>query len=404
MVRRRKLIIRIFTILGVAGLLFASTVPFGATVSADAGTLGQDVSALQNGGVVGVLAQVNDAGQITTATAGTAQLGTSQPVPQNARFRTGSVTKTFVSATLLQLVGEGQLSLDDTVERWLPGVVTGNGNNGANITVRQLLNNTSGLFDYANDDGFFATLATPTAFYANQYRHYSTQDLIAIALTHQPYFAPGAGWAYSNTNYVVAGEIIKTVTGNTWEVEVTNRIIAPLGLTDTTAPGDNPIIPGSHAKGYHIFTINPSNRVYSDTTEHNMTWAGAGGALITTANDENKFFAALLSGQVLAPAQLAEMKTVVPISNKVGYGLGIVRQELSCSNTPIWWHNGGTVGYATWAGTTDDGSRSLTLSLSTTTFSDDTYTNVTNHHTDTLIRHVFCGSQSTDTDQFRALE
>ena len=398
---RQRLIPKIFAIITSGFLL----VPLSVTAAfADPATLSQDVDVLQNGGVVGVLAQVNDGGQVTTATAGTAQLGTSQPVPQNARFRTGSVTKTFVSATLLQLVGEGKLSLNDTVERWLPGAITGNGNNGANITVRQLLNNTSGLFDYANDDGFFATLDTPAAFYANRYHHYSPQDLITIALSHQPYFAPGAGWAYSNTNYIVAGEIIKAVTGNTWDVEVTNRIITPLGLTDTVAPGDTPTIAGSHAQGYHIFTSNPSDRVYSDTTEHNMTWAGAGGALITTASDENKFFTALLSGQVLAPAQLAEMKTVVPISNGVGYGLGIVRQELSCSDTPIWWHNGGTVGYATWAGTTEDGSRSLTLSLSTTTFTDNTYTNATNHHTDTLIRHVFCGSHNTGTDKFQALE
>lgn len=389
MVRAQKIWQRLFIFLFAAVLLFASNRP----VYADAGTLQQDVNALNNGGVVGVLARVTDHGEVTTATSGVAQLNTSQPVPQNARFRMGSVTKTFVSTVVLQMVGEGKLSLDDTVEHWLPGVITGNGNDGAHITVRQLLNNTSGLFDYVNDDSFFSTLDTPSAFYANRYHHYSPQDLIAIAVAHPPYFAPGTSWAYSNTNFVVAGEIIKAVGGNTWETEVTNRIIIPLGLTGTTAPGDDPTIQGNHAQGYHIFTQNPSDRTYSDTTDHNMTWAGAGGALITTPSDTNMFFTALLSGQLLEPQELAELKTVVPIASGVGYGLGIVRQELSCSATPIWWHNGGTVGYATWVGTTDDGSRSLTLSLSTTTFSDDPYTSLTNNHTDTLIRHVFCGSQ-----------
>ncbi len=383
--------------------LLVSTISIKGGAAADADVLQQDVSALQNAGNVGVLAAVRDHGQTTTARAGAAQLGTSQPVPLEAQYRMGSVTKTFVATTLLQLVGEGKLTLDDTVDQWLPGVITGNGNDGTHITVRQLLNHTAGLFDYVNDDAFFATLATPEAFSANQNHHYSPQDLITIALSHQPTFAPGAGWAYSNTNYIVAGEIIKAVTGYNWDVEVTNRIITPLDLTNTIAPGDSTAIPGDHAHGYHIFTTSPSSRAYTDTTEHNMTWAGAAGALITTTNDANIFFSALLSGQLLPPAQLAQMKTLVPVENGVGYGLGIVGQDLSCSNQRIWWHNGGTVGYATWAGTTEDGSLSLNLSLSTTTFTDDTFFAKTDNRTNKLIKHVFCGSQATGDEQLSLL-
>ena len=125
------------------------------------------------------------------------------------------------------------------------------------------------------------------------------------------------------------------------------------------------------------------------------------GRTITTTRDESKFFSALLSGQLLPPAELAELKTVVPIAKRIGYGLGIVSQQLSCAKTPIWWHNGGVVGYTTWSGTTPDGSLSLTLSLSTTTFTDDTYSVTSNNLSDALIRHVFCGPQSTANDQIQ---
>jgi len=382
--------------------LAAAFAPLRAVVSADAGTLQQDVNALQNAGNAGVLAEVQQGGRISSARAGLAQIGGTDPVPLNGRYRTGSVTKTFVSVALLQLVGEGRLSLDDTVDHWLPGVVTGNGNDGHLITVRQLLNHTAGLFDYTNDDAFFATVATPAAFYANRYNHYSPQDLIAIALSHPPAFASGTSWGYSNTDYIVAGEIIKAVTGHTWDTEVTNRIITPLGLTGTRAPGDDATISGPHASGYHIYTSSPSNRVYTDTTEDNMSWADAAGALITTTADENTFFSALLSGQLLPPAQLAQMQTLVPLGSGVGYGLGIIGQQLHCSNQMIWWHNGGTVGYNTWAGITADGQLGLTLSLSTTSFDDATFLTNTGNLTSKLIRHVFCGSQQASDDNFQA--
>lgn len=385
----------------VAVVLSVLVIPIGGSAAfADASTLQQDVNALHNVGNVGVLAAVEDNGQITQARAGVAQLGTTQPVPFQARYRAGSITKTFVSTVILQLVAENQLSLDDTVDQWLPGIITGNGNDGTQITIRQLLNHTAGLFDYTTDDDFFATLATPEAFNANYSHHYTEQDLINIALAHEPSFAPGTGWAYSNTNYVVAGEVIKAVTGNTWDVEVNNRIIVPLGLTGTSTPGDNVTIPGDHARGYNIFTDKPSNRAYTDTTEHNMTWAGAAGALTTTTQDENIFFKALLSGQLLPAAQLAQMKTLVPVDNKVGYGLGIVGQELSCSNQKIWWHNGGTVGYSTWSGTSEDGSRSLSLSLSTTAFYDNQFLITTDNLAQNLIGHVFCGPQTSGQDRW----
>jgi D-alanyl-D-alanine carboxypeptidase len=356
--------------------------------------LQQDVNQLQAAGPSSVVAQTNNRGTVTNAVAGTAQLGTNLPVSPNTHYRTGSVTKTFVSATILQLVGEGRLSLDDTVDRWLPGLITGNGNDGTKITVRQLLQHTSGLFEFVEDQRFLDTIITPQGFYAHRYDHYTPQQLIEYALSHQPNFAPGTAWSYSNTNYLVAGLVIKAVTGNTWDIEVTNRIVKPLGLTGTSIPGDVPTLPAPFAHAYNLW----SPGVYSDTTEDNMTWADSAGAIITTTGDENKFFSALLSGKVLKAAQLKAMQTTVPISMKTGYGLGIAHSKLC--NTDVWWHDGGTVGYGTFVATTPTGSLSLAFDVSTTdiTDADPTFDGHVNGAQDALIRHAFCGTATTSTD------
>lgn len=326
---------------------------------------------LQSAGAAGVLIDLRDDGDAIRARAGEAILGTNIAVPWGAHFRTGSTTKTFVSTVILQLVGEGKLSLDDSLEHWLPGVIQGNGYDGSQITVRQMLNHTSGIFDYTFDDDFFATLDTPQSFQANRFRTYTPEQLIDIALAHPPVFEPGTNWEYSNTNYVVAGEVIKAVTGKAWDVEVRQRIIKPLGLTGTSSPRTNPTLPIPFALGYHLY--GNDDDVYTDTTLHNMSWAGSTGDMITTTKDENRFLRALMSGKLLRPTQLAEMKTIVPLGEGAGYGLGLVWLSLPCDERGFWSHDGGTVGYLTSNGVTDDGKRSIVASLSTTTFTDEQY-------------------------------
>ncbi|MGH7203337.1 MAG: serine hydrolase domain-containing protein [Candidatus Levyibacteriota bacterium] len=379
-------------ITGALALLVAGITP----VSAATSVLQSDVNNIQAAGPSSVVAQINQNGSVQNAVAGTAQLGTNNPVSTNTHYRTGSVTKTFVSTVILQLVGEGKLSLDDTVDHWLPGVITGNGNDGKQITVRQILNHTAGLYDYIEDPGFLATISTPDEFYANNMHRYTPQDLLNIALSHKPNFAPGTSWSYSNTDYIVAGQIIKAVTGNTWDVEVANRIVKPLGLKDTTIPGNVATLPSPFAHAYNIYNGNP--RTYTDTTVDNMSWADAAGAIITTTTDENKFFSALLSGKVLAPAQLAQMETTVPISSKTGYGLGIAHSTLC--NTDIWWHNGGTIGYSTMVASTPNGSTTVAYDLSTTDLlgADTAFDNNIKGPTNSLMRHAFCGANSSSTD------
>lgn len=381
-----------------ASALSLVLVPINASAGGNSSTLQQDVNVLHGAGPSSVVAQSVVHGVVTNAVAGTAELGTSTPVSKDTHFRAGSVTKTFVAATLLQLVGEGRLSLDDTVDRWLPGVVSGNGNDGTKITVRQLLQHTSGLFNYTFDDRFVATIETAEGFYAHQYDQYTPRDLIDLALSHPPSFDPGTSWEYSNTNYVLAGQVIQKVTGNPWYVEVDNRIIKPLGLRDTSYPGGTDTLPKPFAHAYNIWTSSPSNRVYSDTTEHDMSWAGAAGALISTTADENKFFSALLSGKVLPPAQLAQMKTTVELDSNNSYGLGIVYSKLNCGGVDgVWWHNGSSVGGFTWVGTTPDGSVSLAYDYPTSsiTGSDTAFVSATSGAEEPLVRHVFCGASAT---------
>ena len=349
------------------------------------------------GNVGALLHMVNADGSSDRARAGTSIRGTALPLSYDSHFKTGSTTKTFVSTVILQLEAEGKLSLDDTVEHWLPGLVQGNGYDGSQITVRQLLNHTSGIFDYTLDDTFFATISTPESFNANRFRSYTPQQLVAIALAHPPVFTPGSSWEYSNTNYIVAGMLIKAVTGHAWGNEVQKRIVQPLGLTETSSAGNASGLPLPFAMGYHIFTTNPAEKEYTNTTLHNMSWAQAAGDIITTTRDENRFFRALMGGQLLNPTQLAKMKTIIPLGDGVGYGLGIIWTSLPCDTRGAWSHDGGVVGYATSNGVTDDGKRSVVVSLSTTTFTDLEYAEQSGLLRIDAVNDALCAGQPTAT-------
>jgi D-alanyl-D-alanine carboxypeptidase len=318
--------------------------------------LQHDADAIHAAGVTGVLAEV-DGGRITVR-AGTAQLGSARPVPANSYIRIGSNTKTFVATVLLQLVAEGRVSLDDTVAKWLPGVVSGNGNDGAAITIRELLQHTSGIYDFTEA---LPALATRQGYLDSRYRSATPEQLVALAMQHKPLFKPGTSWAYSNTNYVLAGMIIAKATGQSWATEVYDRIIAPLGLRHTFLPGASPDLPAPHADLYQQFT--PGGPL-TDTTVMNYTWADAAGAIVSTPDDLDQFFRALISGRLLPPAQLAEMEKTVPTTGEAGlldrYGLGLGWQPLSCGGG-YWTHGGDVLGSSTAVGTSANGRRSVVV-------------------------------------------
>lgn len=320
--------------------------------------LQQQVDAIWQAGAVSALAEATTPQGHRTAVAGTADLDTGQPVPANAEFRIGSATKTFVATVVLQLVAEHRLSLDDTVAHWLPGVVTGNGNDGTHITIRQLLSHTSGIYDYTND---LPQMADATAFEEDRFRTYTPQQLVALAMQHPPTSRPGTGFAYSDTDYVLAGMIIGQVTGRTWADEVNARIIRPLGLRHTVTPGTFPLLTGAHAEGYADFGTSAP----IDVTAFNPSAADASGSIVSTAADLTRFYTALIGGHLLPPAQLTAMETTVPapeLGPGVRYGLGLGWIPLTCAGG-YYGHPGGIFGYQTWDGVTANAQRAVVVSV-----------------------------------------
>ncbi|WP_095757384.1 serine hydrolase domain-containing protein [Streptomyces xinghaiensis] len=294
-------------------------------------------------GLPGVLLQAVDRHGVWNGSSGVADLETERPRLPKDRFRVGSITKTFVATVLLQLESERRIDLDDTVEQWLPGVVRGNGNDGRKITVRQLLNHTSGVFNYTDDPGIEEKISGP-GFLEHRYDTWTPEQLVRIAMGHEPDFAPGTSWNYSNTNYVLAGMVIERVTGEEYAEEIERRILRPLRLRATTVPGTDPEMPRPHGRAYSTLGGDPEEKIY-DTTELNPSVAGAAGEMISTTGDLNRFYRALVRGKLLPDRQLKAMLTTVDtgLPGLDRYGLGIYPETLSCGVT-IWGHSGGIRG------------------------------------------------------------
>ncbi|KAK1183925.1 serine hydrolase [Streptomyces sp. NBS 14/10] len=351
--RRRRRGPLVLTSVG-AVLLAASTGLTAAAKPQQADPLQQQVDAIHDTGVVGVLAEVTSPDTRDSARAGTAERGTGRPMPRNGRFRIGSAAKTFTATVVLQLVGEGRMSLADNVEQWLPGVVRGNGNDSSQINVRQLLQHTSGIRDVLPE---IPALNSVDGYRAERFRTYTPGELVRLAIQDPPNFSPGAGWSYSNTNYILAAMIIHEVTGRSWAQEVNDRIIRPLGLRDTRTPGAFPFVLGPHAHSYAAFGTD--TRI--DVTALNSSMAVGSGSIISTTHDLNRFYTALLGGRLLAPAQLDEMTTTKPAPELgVRYGLGLGEIPLSCGGS-YFGHPGELLGYRTWSGVTRDGARTAVV-------------------------------------------
>ncbi|MFC4858981.1 serine hydrolase domain-containing protein [Actinophytocola glycyrrhizae] len=320
---------------------FAATVPAGAEPRGDHADVQAIVDGFTSAGAPGAMVYAQDRHGRWSVTSGTRELGTDRPIRPRDRVRVASNTKMFLAATVLQLVGEGRVALSAPVEAYLPGLVRGNGYDGTKITVRQLLRHTSGMADYVAD-----VLGDPDA----NNHPWRPEELVALGLSHPPLFAPGNGWAYSNTGYIVLGMIVEAVTGNDVGAEITDRLIRPLRLWQTSYPaaGDKRIR-GPHAHGYHAFPGQP----VTDVTELEPSLPGAAGALVSTGPDMTRFVRALLSGKVLHPHLLAEMRETVP-ARGYDYGLGIGEIPLPCGGT-AWGHAGNLPGFDTFTAATDDG-------------------------------------------------
>ncbi|MEV4257609.1 serine hydrolase domain-containing protein, partial [Spirillospora sp. NPDC049652] len=303
--------------------------------------LQQAADRLVRDGQPGVIALSRRGGEVTRVTAGVANTATGQKMTPDLRFRIASVTKTFTAAVVLRLVAEHRLSLDDSVARWLPGVVARNGNDGRRITVRQLLAQTSGLNEYVQDPRIWQDPA----------RVWKPRELVDIAQEKAPLSRPGAKWNYANTNYILAGMIVEKATGRPFGEELQRRIVKPLKLRHTFLPVADTGFHGPYAHGYFD--------QYGDVSTMISPSSGwTSGGIVSTVDDVARFQRALVTGRLLPPRVQKAMMTTRPVTDdwvKEDYGLGLARIRTSCGFA--WGHDGGWPGYRTWSYTSRDGGR-----------------------------------------------
>ena len=347
--RRRSVVWRVLAVPVAAAIALGAV---GGAASAapskgEAESLKSRAQGLVGDGYPAVLAAVSDSkGESAGVAVGKGSLETGQAPPMDGEVRVGSNTKTFVAVVVMQMVQEGKVGLDEPIETYLPGLIKGEGVDGSRITVRQLLQHTSGLPEYTD--------TTPGSGDIFQIKdHYiPPRDLLDTALGKPAAFEPGTQWKYTNTNYVVLGMLVERVSQRPVGEQIDQRIVKKLGLSHTyfPAPGDRSI-KGTHPQGYHL----SAGGKLEDITEMDPAWAWAAGAMVSTPSELNTFFQAVLDGRLLSQASIDEMKKGVDTgAGGAVYGLGLIGTPLSCGGTS-WGHNGGIHGYRTYDAVGPDG-------------------------------------------------
>jgi D-alanyl-D-alanine carboxypeptidase len=327
------------------------------------------LQAVVRAGVAGAVGVAAGPGFSWEGAAGVADVEAGASLTTEHRFRIGSVTKLFVATVVLQLVGEGALALEDEVGPIAEGV-----------TLRQLLNHTSGLPDYYDD---LDSVMEP--FRKDPTHRPTLTPQAALELVHAKprLFPAGAGWKYSGGNYLALGLIVEETTGVTLREELRRRIIEPLGLDSTDLPDDvlgvaglacgylppvNPLLPGPGPGLIDVTEIQP------------FGWGGGGGGMVSTARDVAHFLRALLGGELLAPGLRIELLTTVVSDweESEGYGLGIeeVSSLMGLAESPCgsaWGHLGLAMGYTTIALSSESGDRQVVILANTLVMSDETW-------------------------------
>ncbi|MGK5697693.1 serine hydrolase domain-containing protein [Streptomyces sp. URMC 128] len=323
--------------------------------SLDRTALRDALDAVHEAGMYGVFSSVRDGRERWTGASGVADVKTERPVTPGMRHRVGSISKTFTSVALLQQVERGRLRLDAPIGDYLPDLIPGE--RGRQITVRMLLNHTSHIGDYVV--GAFPSLAEGSTASLDEERFRSIRpgELVRLGLaapaTGRPGELPGS---YSNTNYVIAGLLLEKITGQGAEKHITRNVIDRAGLRHTSFPR-TPYIKGPHSRMYESFygLIDPPR----DYSVYDMSWAYTAGAVVSTTDDLNRFYRALLGGKLIGKAALDEMTRTVPVSG-LDYGLGIYTLELpGCGR--FWGHDGAVFGAGMTALSSRDGKRQVAL-------------------------------------------
>lgn len=315
--------------------------------------LQSDLNQMVDEGVPGGILLVREGDEEVTIAGGKADVESGEAMNAGLRYRIGSETKSMVSTVVFQLAEEGALALDQSVDHWLPGLV----GYGKDVTIRDLLNHSSGIPDYLASD-------KPLAPYiAGDFDHiWTPKQLIGIALERPQAFKAGSKVSYSNTNYTLLGLIIEKATANALGRELESRIFEPIGLDDTSFP-TSPAIEGPHSHGY---LKSPGSKDLDVTGVSPSVYFGAG-SVISSASDMADFYDALLDGELLSEESLAEMKTVNEEHGDLGMAAGLMRNKTECGSS--WGHDGAVPGYDSVAFRTDDG-RTVIAMANSLTFDD----------------------------------
>ncbi|MEV0407446.1 serine hydrolase domain-containing protein [Actinoallomurus sp. NPDC050550] len=324
-------------------------------------------------GVPGVNIETRDERGTRSIVAGAGNLRTHEPPRPSGRFRIGSVTKSFTATLVLSLVADGRIDLDAPIDRYLPGVLPYS----EPITVRQLLQHRSGLFDYGS-----VLWPDPKTVARSRYRDYAPADLVRIATQKPLQFTPGRQFLYSNTDYVLLGMLVEKVTGESYARALSRRVLDPAGLRNTYPAGHDPRLRLPSARGYEA--VYSSTRL-TDLTTYNMSAAWASGDIVSTTHDVNLFYSALLGGRLVPPTLLRQMKQSEPAFPGFGYGLGLGYTEM-CGRQ-IWGHQGGVPGYGTYSFTSPQGPRQITISVNRSL----KLSPAAGKEINTLIADEFCG-------------
>ncbi|MFE3190913.1 serine hydrolase domain-containing protein [Nocardia sp. NPDC059240] len=338
------------------------------TTTFDPEQLQTALEAVHQAGVPGIVAEVRDRDHIWCGTAGVADTATDGPVTADMRFRVGSLTKTFTSAAILRLVDDGAIGLDTPIGDYLPESVPGE--RGSAITVRMLISHTSGLHEYLpyaySSLAAFPNVAqtTPDSLADNRFTEFHATDLIAMGVSAPATGTPGGHpGVYSNTNYLLLGQLLESVTGIAAEKFITREIIERAGLRDTEFPSGTSIT-GPHALHYESWfgMFEPPR----DFSVYNMSFVGPAASLISTVSDLNHFYSLLLAGDIVSREALEQMQRTAPVVSFEGklidYGLGLQRTTLPDSGIH-WGHEGSVWGAGAISLTSADNTRQLTLAV-----------------------------------------
>ncbi|MDX3249425.1 serine hydrolase domain-containing protein [Streptomyces sp. ME18-1-4] len=325
------------------------------TAGLDTQALTAALTGLPDADATAALVRVGGIDGVWRGSAGVHDLASGTAADPEARFRAGSTTKVVTAAAVLRLAAEGRVDLDTPIQRYLPGLL---GRQFRPITVRQLLNHTSGIPEGVGLGDSFEEV------YAHRFDTLPPRQVAASAGAKKPEFCPGRKQHYLNINYTFLGLLIEKVTGRSYASEATRLVLAPAGMRDTYFPGSDPHILGPHNRGYQAVKKADGTTEFVDVTEWNQADRFAAGDMISTTADLERLLTALFRGRIVPEPQLEEMFTVPAGIKGATYSAGLQRFELE--GKVYWLKSGGRYGYNAVLAGTRDLSRTLVYSVNST--------------------------------------